>query len=172
MKKQNPSFQEAMNAASIWCNAWEEGELSDEVLADRIAELLSTKNGTRGFFVISLSSDSPLMDRLPETLIFQLREAGENIVDITTKNFAMSTAMSIHHKKNRNLQQQSRSKKIQRRCIEILRVLDTHSVRESLESLFKATKGKGKYVNFVNRCNFDDEQKKEIASEINYIAEN
>ena len=43
MKKQNPSFEEAMNAAAIWCTAWENGELSDEVLADRIDELLESE---------------------------------------------------------------------------------------------------------------------------------
>ena len=39
MNKLNPSFEEAINAASLWCTAWEKDELSDEVLAERVAEL-------------------------------------------------------------------------------------------------------------------------------------
>ena len=49
MRKKSPSFEEAINAASLWCTAWEQGELSDEVLADRVSELLETRNGSRGF---------------------------------------------------------------------------------------------------------------------------
>ena len=102
MRKKSPSFEEAISAASLWCTAWEQGELSDEVLADRVSELLETRNGSRGFFAFSLSSNSPLMDRLPEALIFQLRKAGDSIVEITVKNFAMSTAMSIHHQRKKD----------------------------------------------------------------------
>ena len=172
MKRQKPSFEEAMNAASLWCTAWEEGELSDEVLADRVSDLLETSNGARGFFVISLSSDSPLMDRLPEALIFQLRKAGELAVDLTAKNLAMSTAMSLHHQRNKDFEQQARSKKIQHRCLDLLKVLNPYSVKERLESLLQATQGKGPDVDFLTRWNYDNEQKKEIASEINSIAEN
>ena len=85
-----------MTAANIWCKAWDKGELSDEVLADKIGNLLTNKESARGFFVISLSSNSPLMDRLPEALVFQLREAGEIVVELAAKNLVMSTAMAIH----------------------------------------------------------------------------
>ena len=50
-----PTFKQAINASMLWCNAWENEELSDEVLADRVAELLATRDGARGFFVIMLS---------------------------------------------------------------------------------------------------------------------
>ena len=52
---QKPSFMQAINISRQWCNEWEDELLSDEVLADRIAELLKTKNGIRGFFAYSLS---------------------------------------------------------------------------------------------------------------------
>ena len=172
MKRQNPSFEEAMNAASLWCTAWEEGELSDEVLADRVFELLKTKAGARGFFAISLSSDSALMDRLPDTLIFQLRASGEAIVDITAKNLAMSTAMEIHHIRNKNTEQKAGSERIKQRCIELLRLLEPNSVKTRLENLLQATKqDKGIDVEFLNRWNYDNEQKKAIEISINSVAE-
>ena len=172
MKKKSPSFEEAINAASLWCNAWDQGELSDEILADRISELLETKNGSRGFFAFSLSSNIPLMDRLPDALIFQLRESGETVVEITVKNFAMSTAMATHHKLNHNQAQKARSENVQRRCIELLRLLETHSVKKRLEILLEGTKGTGKDVEFLKRWNYNDLQKKEIAKAINLIPEN
>ena len=47
-----PSFQQAMEITAQWLNLWEAGELSDEVLADRVAELVASRDGARGFFVI------------------------------------------------------------------------------------------------------------------------
>ncbi|MEB3183965.1 MAG: hypothetical protein VKN15_06205, partial [Cyanobacteriota bacterium] len=90
-----PSFPQAMEIASHWLALWEAGELSDEVLADRVAELVASRDGARGFFVVSLSGDSPLLDRLPEPLLLQLRAAGEGVVDLTARNLAMSTAMAL-----------------------------------------------------------------------------
>ena len=57
-----PNFQQSMEITAQWLNLWEAGELSDEVLADRVAELVASRDGARGFFVISLAGDSPLMD--------------------------------------------------------------------------------------------------------------
>ena len=85
-----PNFQQAMEITAQWLNLWEAGELSDEVLADRVAELVASRDGARGFFVISLAGDSPLMDRLPDPLQLQLRAANPkcevqaNMVDTTT----------------------------------------------------------------------------------------
>ncbi|WP_269623299.1 hypothetical protein [Prochlorococcus marinus] len=171
MKKKSPSFEEAINAASLWCTAWEEGELSDEVLADRVSELLESRNGSRGFFAFSLSSNSPLMDRLPDVLIFHLREAGEIVVDLIVKNLAMSTAMAWHHKLDKKPDQQAASENIKRRCIELLRLLEPHSVKKRLESLLEGTKGKGKDLDFLTRWNYDDAQKKEIAKAILSVPE-
>ncbi|NBP98025.1 MAG: hypothetical protein EBU51_00225, partial [Synechococcaceae bacterium WB6_3A_227] len=91
------SFEEAMEAAALWCGAWEQGDLSDEVLADKVADLVASRDGARGFFVVSLPAENPLMDRLPEPLVMALRSAGEGVVDLTVRNLAMSTAMAVYH---------------------------------------------------------------------------
>ncbi len=64
-----PTFPQAMDIAAQWLGLWEAGELSDEVLADRVAELVASRDGARGFFVVSLTGETPLMDRLPEPLV-------------------------------------------------------------------------------------------------------
>ena len=112
------------------------------------------------------------MDRLPDALIFRLREAGEIVVDLTAKNLAMSTAMKLHHQLNKKPDQKAASENIQRRCIELLRLLEPHSVKKRLEILLEGTKGKGKDLDFLSRWNYDDAQKKEIAKAIHSIPEN
>lgn len=171
MKKQNPSFENALKAASLWCDAWDKDEISDEVLSDRISELLETKTGARAFFVISLASETVLMDRTPESLILKLRNAGEPIVELIVRNLAMSTAMSLHHKRNNSPQMQATSEKIKRRCIELLRTLEPTSVKKQLELLLNATKGKGPYIEFLDRWNYDNAQKDYIAESIYSVAE-
>ncbi len=170
MNDQKPTFKQAMDATMIWCKSWENDEISDEVIADRIGELIKTVDGARGFFVISLSIDCPLMDRLPDALIFQLRSSGEIIVDLTVKNLAMSSAMAITHKeKNDSLEIQSERIKI--RCIELLKVLDSNTVKKRLDVLLEATKGNGTDLKFLNRWGYNDKQIKAISESIFEVAE-
>ncbi|MDP6833624.1 MAG: hypothetical protein QGG94_00545 [Prochlorococcaceae cyanobacterium ETNP1_MAG_9] len=173
MSKIEPTFEQAMNAAMLWCNAWENEELSDEVLAERVSELLASKDGTRGFFVISLASDCPLMDRLPEPLLLQFRAAGERVIDIAVRNLAMSTAMATQHKRKGHFEAQAGSERVTARTLELLRLLEPSQVKNRLEILLKAiTKGEGADMSFLNRWGYDQEQKIAITSAIYAVATN
>jgi len=172
MSTKKPTFEQSMNAAMLWCNAWEEGELSDEVIADRVSELLQTREGARGFLAISMASDCPLMDRLPESLALQLRAAGEIVVDLTVKNLAMSSAMTVQHQRQQNSKQASGSERVKARCIDLLRALEPNAVKARLEILLKGIKDEGPDVDFLKRWNYDNEQKFAITSSIYSIAQN
>ena len=172
MKKKKPSFEQALNATTLWCNAWDKNHLSDEVLADRIAELIASEEGARGFFAISLSGDWPLMDRLPEPIIFQLRRSDKFVVELTVKNLVMSSAMSIEHRRNKDLEYLAGSERITQRCIELLKVLEPNKVKIYLESFLNGLTGKGNYVSFFNRWKYDNEQRIAITKSINAVAEN
>ena len=169
MNEQKPTFKEAMQASMIWCKSWENNEISDEVISDRIGELIKTIEGARGFFVVSLSTDCPLMDRFPDPLIYQLRSSGEIVVDLTVKNLAMSSAMIITHKKNNN-PQQIQSERIKIRCIELLKLLDSSKVKKRLDVLLEATKGNGADLKFLERWEYDDEQINAISKSIYEVA--
>ena len=169
MNEQKPTFKEAMQASMIWCKSWENDEISDEVISDRIGELIKSLEGARGFFVVSLSIDCPLMDRFPDALIFQLRSAGEIVVDLTVKNLAMSSAMIITHRKNKD-PQEMQSKRIKIRCIELLKLLDSNKVKKRLDVLLEATKGNGEDKKFLNRWRYDDEQINAISESIYEVA--
>ena len=169
MNEQKPTFKEAMQASMLWCKSWENDEISDEVISDRIGELIKTVEGARGFFVVSLSIDCPLMDRLPDALIFQLRNSGEIVVDLTVKNLAMSSAMIITHRNNKD-PQEIQSERIKVRCIELLKLLDSTQVKKRLNVLLEATKGNGKDLKFLNKWDYNDEQIKAIPESIYEVA--
>ena len=96
MADQQPTFQQAMEITAAWLQQWDNEGISDEVLADRIGEMVASRDGARGFFVVSLAGESVLMDRLPDAVVGQLRGAGAGVVDLSVRNLAMSTAMAVH----------------------------------------------------------------------------
>ena len=169
MNDQKPTFKEAMQASMIWCKSWENDEISDEVISDRIGELIKTVEGARGFFVVSLSIDCPLMDRFPDALIFQLRSSGEIVVDLTVKNLAMSSAMIITHRMNKD-PLETQSERIKNRCIELLKLLDSTQVKKRLDVLVEAIKGNGSDLKFLNKWRYNDEQLNAILESINEVA--
>ena len=169
MNEQKPTFKEAMQASMIWCKSWENDEISDEVISDRIGELIKTVEGARGFFVVSLSIDCPLMDRFPDALIFQLRSSEEIVIDLTVKNLAMSSAMIIKHRKNKD-PQEIQSERIKIRCIELLKLLDSTKVKKRLDVLLEATKGNGTDLKFLNKWGYNDEQINAISESIYEVA--
>ena len=166
MPMPDPSFAQAMEITAQWIGLWEGGELSDEVLAERVGELVASRDGARGFFVVALAGDSALLDRLPEPLAQALRLAGAGVVDLTARNLAMSTAMAVQHGRQGDDQQQGRSERVQRRCAELLQWLDPTLVAQRLEVLLEATAGSGEDVSFLQRWGYDREQTGAIAEAI------
>ena len=167
---QEPSFIQSINIAKDWCKDWNDDLLSDEVLADRINELLKTKNGIRGFFAYTLSdTNCTLLDKLPSSLIFTFRDRGEHIVEITIKNLFMSSAQILNHKKDRNFEYAERSNNISNRCINLLKALETNLVTEKINKMLSEIDNMGN--SFDNKIKFSTEQKNFIREKINKIAQ-
>ena len=171
MSNQQPTFQQAMEITATWLQQWDNEEISDEVLADRIGEMVASRDGARGFFVVTLAGDSALMDRMPDVVAGQLRSAGCDVVDLSVRNLAMSTAMALHHKRSGDDNQQAGSERVILRCTELLRLLEPILVKERLEQLLEATiDNSGADVSFLERWGYDDEQKRAISSSVYAIA--
>jgi len=169
------SFPAAIEQASTLLALWERGELSDEVLADRVAALVASRDGARGFFVAALPADNPLMDRLPDPLVLQLRGAGDGVVDLTARNLAMSTAMEWQHRQSDDEEHRAGSERVQGRSTELLRLLDPTQVKERLERLLAAALGTTaadrEDLAFLERWGYNAEQKQAIARAIEAVAE-
>lgn len=166
-----PTFQEAMAISAENIRLWEAGELSDAVLADRVGQLVRDRDGARGFFVVSLTGDSPLMDRLPEDLVLQLRLAGMGVVDLTVRNLAMSTAMAVHHQRQNDQTMLDGSLRVKRRSRDLLVQLDPLLVKEKLESMLAGLKGEGEEQAFYERWGYDEEQRQQIAEALLAVAD-
>lgn len=167
-----PSFPEAMEITAQWLSQWEAGELSEEVLADRVGALVRSRDGARGFFVVAMAGDSPLLDRLSDPLLLQLRAAGEPVVDLTARNLAMSSAMVIAHQRSGDPIQQAGSERVRARAIDLLRHLESGRVCERLQTLLQAARdGQGEDVAFLERWGYDEEQRQAIAIALEAVAE-
>ncbi|ABM72650.1 conserved hypothetical protein [Prochlorococcus marinus str. MIT 9515] len=164
------SFTQAINISAQWCKEWGEDLLSEEVLADRMAELIKTKNGLRGFFAYALSDqDCYLLDKLPFSVVFKLQECGKDVVEIVIKNLIMSSAQIIVHDRENNLEYKSNSENISERCKSILRVLDTNYVTKNINQIMNDLDNLGN--SFDNSKKYDDEQKEFIKHQISDIAQ-
>ncbi len=164
------SFIQAINISAQWCKEWGEDLLSEEVLADRIAELIKTKNGLRGFFAYALSDkDCFLLDKLPFSLIFKLNEGGDAVVEIIVKNLIMSSAQIIIHRRENNDGYEMSSENISDRCKAILRLLETKLVTKKVNQIIKDLDNMGN--SFDNSTKYDAEQKDFIKKQIFEIAQ-
>ena len=170
IKFKETSFTQAINISAKWCKEWQEDLLSEEVLADRVAELIKTKNGLRGFFAYALSDqDCFLLDKLPFSLVFKLQEGGKEVVEIVVKNLIMSSAQIVIHDRENNLEYKSNSKNISERCKSILRVLETKYVTVTVSQKIKDLENLGN--SFDNSKKYDDKQKEFIKHQIFDIAQ-
>ena len=164
------SFTQAINISALWCKEWGEDVLSEEVLADRIAELIKTKNGLRGFFAYALSDkDCLLLDKLPFSLIFKLNEGGDAVVEIVVKNLIMSSAQIVIHRRENNHEYEITSENISDRCKAILRLLETKLVAKTANQIIKNLDNMGN--GFDNSIKYDAEQKDFIKKQIFDIAQ-
>ena len=164
------SFTQAINISAQWCKEWEEELLSEEVLADRIAELIKTKNGLRGFFAYALSDrDCYILDKLPFSIVFKFQEIGDSVVEIIVKNLIMSSAQVVLHEREKNLVYKSNSENISERCKNILRLLETKLVTKTINQIIKDLDNLGN--SFDNSQKYDDQQKEFIKLQIYDIAQ-
>ena len=164
------TFIQAINISAQWCKDWGEDLLSEEVLADRIAELIKTKKGLRGFFAYALSDKNCfLLDKLPSSLIFKLNEGGDAVVEIVVKNLIMSSAQIIIHRRENNHEYEITSENISERCKAILRLLETNSVTKNVNQVLKDLDNLGN--SFDNSKKYDQEQKEFIKKQILDIAQ-
>ena len=164
------SFTQAINISAQWCKEWEEELLSEEVLADLVAELFKTKNGLRGFFAYALSDQSCyLLDKLPFSIVFKLQEGGNDVVEIVVKNLIMSSAQIIVHDRDKNLEYKANSENISERCKNLLRTLETKLVTKTINQIIKDLDNLGN--SFDNSKKYNDKQKEFIKQQILDIAQ-
>ena len=169
------SFQEAITFTADWLETVSAESLSEQTILENLTELLSSRNGVRGFFVAYLTGDSPLADQPPSIFFEAFQQTANDIREILVKNVAMSTAMAIAHERNNNPDQQAGSQQVQRRSQAILRTLEAGSngnlFLEERQALLTALDTQtGEYENFLQRWKYDAEQRQAMRAALVAIA--
>ena len=170
----NPlSFPQAIAATKSLMEQIDSHELSEADIQQRVESLLSSKNGGRGFFVAYLTSDTPLSDRPSKGIINGLKSMATISDDLLVKNLAMSSAMTVAHSRNNDLENVVGSQRVCRRTSNLIQKLNLQSINEELQKLQRTLEdGDGKYLDFLQRWSYDKEQKKAIEAAISDLSEN
>ena len=161
------SFPQAIALTQSLMEQIEAGKLNEDEIERQVASILKDKNGGRGFFVSYLTSDMSLADNPPTGIIKGLRSSIELVSELLVKNLAMSTAMTINHGRNNDLDNAGGSQIVHRRTKNLLERLNWSENKEQLLKLQRTIKtGNGEYRNFLKRWNYDAEQQKAIEEAI------
>lgn len=151
------SFEEALPLSEALLLALEQNGLNDE-LSSKLKELLSSVPSCRGFFVSYLTGDCSLADAAPDYLIAAFAES-EVVPDLLAKNLVMSCTMEITHRRKGDERNETGSKQVKNRTIDLIRKMQSPDVHTKLKEMrFSIRQKTGIYNDFIKRWNYDQEQ--------------
>jgi hypothetical protein len=138
--------------------------LDANVITEKLTDLVSTKNGARGFFVTYLTSDLPYTEHPSLEVITALKTSPILVNELLVKNLAMSTAMVIYHRSQGDEENAQGSEKVQEKTGQLIKQLLSQSLAEKLQQLATSLNtGQGEYQAFLERWGYDDCQRQAIA---------
>lgn len=146
------------------------GELPPAEIEAAITELVKSENGARGFFVTYLPSELTLADNPSPPVVRALQSSPAIVAELLVKNLAMSTAMAVTHRRNRNEQMAQGSDRVRERTARLIQLVELPAVRELSQKLFEsATTGEGRYKSFLERWGYDAEQRQLICQAVEQV---
>jgi hypothetical protein len=135
----------------------------DPELQQAIADLVSTDNGARGFFVYYLTNE--ISDRPTESVIQALQAVPIPSAELLVKNLAMSTAMAIAHIRNDDQAMALSSQRVSDRTANLIKLVNLAEVKRIADLMHEsAESGVGEYANFLTKWGYDSEQRLAIAA--------
>lgn len=164
------TFQQAIALAQSLLSQAETSEISHSEITAAIALLTKTENGARGFFVTYLTSDSSLADN-PSTSVVQALQSNPDIVaELLVKNLAMSASQALYHRRNHQEDMAADSERVRQRTANLIQLLDLSAVYDRAQKLLEsATTGEGNYKAFLERWNYDAEQRQVMAQALQQV---
>ena len=167
----NPvTFEQAIAITQTLLTELESGKLSAAQIQSTIADLVTSENGARGFFVTYLTDDRSLADAPSTAVIQALQSAPEIVAELLVKNLAMSTAMAIAHRRSQNEEMAQGSDRVQRRTAKLIHQVQLPEVNQKANKLLHSVAtGTGEYQTFLDRWGYDDEQRQRIGAMLRTI---
>ncbi len=157
------TFAQAIALTQSLLSRIEAAELSPAEIEAAIAELVKSENGARGFFVTYLTSEGALADNPSQEVVRALQSSPEIVAELLVKNLAMSAAMAVTHRRNGLEDMAQGSDRVRSRTVRLIQLVELPAVPELSQSLLdSAATGEGRYKNFLERWEYDDEQRQVI----------
>lgn len=157
------TFEQAIHLTHALLNEMAAANLSEAEITSTLTDLVSSENGARGFFVTYLTNDRPFADQPSPAIVQALKTSPEIVSELLVKNLAMSTAMAITHRRNQNTDMAQGSDRVQRRTVHLIQLVELPQVSQKAKKLREsAATGTGEYQAFLDRWNYDAEQRQAI----------
>lgn len=164
------TFEQAIHLTHTLLAEMEAGNLSNAAIESTLSDLVSSENGARGFFVTYLTNDRTLPDQPSPPVVRALQSSPEIVAELLVKNVAMSTAMAITHRRNQNEEMAQGSDRVQRRTAKLIQLVQLPQVTEKASKLqASAATGTGEYQPFLDRWNYDAEQRQAIQAAVQQV---
>lgn len=165
------SFQEAIRETTELLDALSTASSGD--CYERVAQVISTVEGGRGFFVALLTGSSRLADDPPPQLIDALKRSPTIVSDLLAKNLVMSTTMALTHRRNNNAEMEAGSLKVAERTEKLIALMPELCERMKVMSravnanLAGLPDDEDPDRRFLQRWNYDREQLRLAAEALN-----
>ncbi|EKQ68826.1 hypothetical protein OsccyDRAFT_3377 [Leptolyngbyaceae cyanobacterium JSC-12] len=157
-----PSFEEALQISEALVERMADGSLPEAEAQRAIAELMSSSNGARGFFVVYLSEPRSL-PAFTQAVLAALKTAPDVVSSLLVKNLAMSTAMAVTHRRNQNEEQALGSDQVRERSLHLIQQLQTSELQKEVIALAQSIDGTAdSYQTFLQQWGYDQEQQQAI----------
>ncbi len=157
------SFEQAIAHSQELLLEIAENNLSDQEITTAIANLVATENGARGFFVTFLTAQNfPLADQPTPALLTALESSPAIVGELLVKNLAMATATEILHQRRGDGDAAQGSQQVRQRTKNLINQLPSADLTAKLTALDQSLDGEGPYENFLERWNYDQEQRQAI----------
>ncbi len=166
MNKDKISFEEAIVFTQSLLT---DDNLQPGEIARGIRDLVATENGARGFFVTYLTQEN-LPNNHPPYVIRALKSSPEIVSELLVKNLAMSTAMTITHRRQNNEKMAQSSINVTHRTTKLIQLLELNQITAKLTQMREsAATDKGNYSTFLQRWGYDQEQKQVIGEKMTQL---
>ncbi len=161
------TFEQAIALTQSLLSQMEQGHIPESDILATIQKLVSTLAGGRGFFVSYLTDDRPFADRPSAAVLAALATSPDIVSELLVKNLAMSSAMVLTHRRRDDETMAKQSERVRERSRQLIISLGLPELAEKLAQLLVAAQtGEGIYQSFLNRWNYDPEQREAIAEAI------
>jgi hypothetical protein len=167
---ENITFEEAITLTQSLLDDLESETLPASEVEQAVTALVSTENGARGFFVTYLSEDRPLADYPSAAIVQALQSSPAIVAELLVKNLAMSSAMAVVHRRNHDEAMAAGSDRVRSRTQQLIYLVHVPEIQAKATRLHEsAVTGTGDYQAFLQRWNYDAEQRQVIQQAIEQV---